>query len=1286
MDEWRLLRQFIEDNSQPAFAGLVERYINLVYTTALREVRDASLAEDVTQAVFLILARKAGSIRSGTVLSSWLYQTTRFTARNALQGEARRRNYEQQAAGEMIEEMMHAMAPDTAGWQELEPLLHEALDSLNARERHLVMLRYFEGRSLRETGAALKISEEGARKRIGRVLEKLRRYFARRGYPVSALLLAGLLTENAVQAAPSQVVAAILQSAAGGLPASAGQLAGAKAIALCQDVLRAMLVQKAFITAGIATLTALGAGGLTYFAAIPGAAKTAMSVRPPAVRLAVKQGTPIKPPAGALRPPGISKSASASLPVAIKIERPVNVKRQRVIFKVPRLPGDARLKAALPANPNARAESPHQPEKENQMNKLAVAAIVVSQFLSAPVVHAQLPAEAPAAAPAKAAVDTSTPEATVKSFLEALNAGDVARMADCVNDANRRDTTLLLKRMEQRRLSKSRITSTDIEVAAQSIRQAVAIVTYRNEFIDNTNKPFRHNGTDILKLIQMGRPEAPQWLLRGSDPRDAHFAAEVGDIQQEITSVVHPNNDGLTGRCSQRMMLVGWVVRGQIGKEFNGTFAIAKKAAASPAGPEGKTAWSSLKRAVAAYDTPQTLSFYQHSLHCAADGNNPDNESYAFNENLENAELDKLKVPANTVLIYEGKGGKLDFRHDGRAAVCFADGRVELISEEQAKTLLWAPSMPVKPVDLTSPEAAVRSFVTAMNDYDPKRMEECVFQANGRVRGPLSKLIDQSRNQNTQFKITGVRVETPYWHHAYALVDHYWEFNQPDGKRIKVTAGTELVRLANQSSEQAPQWLLLANDPQQQPTTAQGGSLQRTVTLLAHPEVEMHEGQCRKNLDRLGALALYIGQGPLKNKLDFMARGRANPNGPDAKAPWSLFKRAMMPEENIKNTYFVERHFHCPADGGDAKRESYAFNDKLEGTDLARLTEPANTVLLYEGRDGKLAFRHDFRAGVVFADGHIELIDEAAAKSIRWTPELAPQVIPKPAVNLSTPEAAVRSFIAAYNAYDEERLSACVFQANRRNRASIVEDLEWRKKGQYKMTITDIEVELPVPHYGYAAVHFDEEWLDEQGTMRKGKNKRQFLRLSHQPTVTGERWQFLANAPQQHWSSAQGAGLQMAITLIAHPEVMDTTALCNSDVRSLGSLARHITKLHMNGKLDFAKKGLASPAGPDGKIPWSPLKRYLKTFEEADGNLNLDSKLHCRDDGDDVTRESYAFNEKLDGAELDLIAEPANTVLVYEGKDGKLNFRHGHRAAVAFADGHVELINEEQAKTLRWIP
>src|SRR5688500_376122 len=105
MHDRELLKAYVEDSSQAAFAALVERYIDFVYSACLREVRDAALAEDVTQVVFLLLARKAATLRAGTVLPGWLFQTARFAGKNALRQQEQRRQREQRAAEEMMSEL-----------------------------------------------------------------------------------------------------------------------------------------------------------------------------------------------------------------------------------------------------------------------------------------------------------------------------------------------------------------------------------------------------------------------------------------------------------------------------------------------------------------------------------------------------------------------------------------------------------------------------------------------------------------------------------------------------------------------------------------------------------------------------------------------------------------------------------------------------------------------------------------------------------------------------------------------------------------------------------------------------------------------------------------------------------------------------------------------------------------------------------------------------------------------------------------------------------------------------
>src|SRR5687768_14146490 len=137
MHDRELLKAYIEDGSQAAFAALVERHIDFVYSACLREVRDPMLAEDVTQVVFLLLARKAATLGAGTVLTGWLFQTARFAANNALRQEAQRRQREQKAAEFMMSELE---TDDAARWEEIEPMLHDALSRLGSEDRNAILV------------------------------------------------------------------------------------------------------------------------------------------------------------------------------------------------------------------------------------------------------------------------------------------------------------------------------------------------------------------------------------------------------------------------------------------------------------------------------------------------------------------------------------------------------------------------------------------------------------------------------------------------------------------------------------------------------------------------------------------------------------------------------------------------------------------------------------------------------------------------------------------------------------------------------------------------------------------------------------------------------------------------------------------------------------------------------------------------------------------------------------------------------------------------------------------
>ena len=212
MNDAELLREYVKDHSDSAFAELVKRHVNLVYSTALRMVRQTALAEDVTQLVFVQLARKAPEIREGNALPGWLYRVTHCQAANALRAERSRRQHEEEA-------MMQAELESETAWEYIGSGLEEAMNTLDAAEQNLVILRFFQERSWREVSGALALSEDTAQRRVGRALEKLRAHFVRRGVAVSLSVLGLAITANAVQAAPaglaSTVAGASLAGAAG---------------------------------------------------------------------------------------------------------------------------------------------------------------------------------------------------------------------------------------------------------------------------------------------------------------------------------------------------------------------------------------------------------------------------------------------------------------------------------------------------------------------------------------------------------------------------------------------------------------------------------------------------------------------------------------------------------------------------------------------------------------------------------------------------------------------------------------------------------------------------------------------------------------------------------------------------------------------------------------------------------------------------------------------------------------------------------------------------------------
>lgn len=224
-DDAELLRRYASDRSEEAFATLVRRHIDFVFSAALRQTGgDNTLAQDVTQVVFIELARKAAALGRHPALVGWLHTATRFAVGRVRRAEARRLARER--AAHTPEGSLADAAPEL-DWARLQPVFDEVLGELKERERTAILLRFFEHRTLAEVGARLSVSESAARSCVDRALEKMRTAFARRGVTSTAAGVSLALVHQVGAAAPAGLAHAVTGAAlaSAGAGASAGLLA-----------------------------------------------------------------------------------------------------------------------------------------------------------------------------------------------------------------------------------------------------------------------------------------------------------------------------------------------------------------------------------------------------------------------------------------------------------------------------------------------------------------------------------------------------------------------------------------------------------------------------------------------------------------------------------------------------------------------------------------------------------------------------------------------------------------------------------------------------------------------------------------------------------------------------------------------------------------------------------------------------------------------------------------------------------------------------------------------------
>ncbi len=349
MNDADLLKRFVADSDENAFSRIVEQHSSMVYSACLRDLYgDREAAEECTQAVFIVLAEKAGSIRNPGALAGWLFNVAINTVRNYHKAEIRRRKVvaDMQKTAERTRE-------EEAYWKKAAPHLNEAVASLNQKTRQAVVLHYLEGKNQEETAHILGCTREAVAKRVEYGKKKIRNFLGAKGFPVSVLTLAAFLADASLEAAPAHLISSCVSI---GISTASGTLAAGSASGLlAQGVLKMMFIAKIKAVSGIAAAVLL-TGGLL----VSGIVSVSGDDSP-------KQGT------GTI---GMGKP-----PVSVKKGNPSRIKEKRgiaVMNPEPGAPAESQasllgLKIRLEKNPWETAE---YKEKTRTLRQIHVAMVI----------------------------------------------------------------------------------------------------------------------------------------------------------------------------------------------------------------------------------------------------------------------------------------------------------------------------------------------------------------------------------------------------------------------------------------------------------------------------------------------------------------------------------------------------------------------------------------------------------------------------------------------------------------------------------------------------------------------------------------------------------------------------------------------------------------------------------------------------------------------------------------------------------------------------------------------